>query len=88
MDAKKSYVLRSDNEIIQLIDIIHSENCMAILDAKRQRNAEVFAKVARKLDVDGKPMEICRAKFKILKDKYKCEWTLSSKSGENYNVFI
>ena len=52
---------------------------MAMLDNKRQRNGDIFQKVS--VEIEGKTMQECRTKFKLLKNKYKKERTAAAKSG-------
>ena len=73
----------SDDDTQKLINIIESLNVMAILDGKRQRNGDIFEKVAMELNLEGKNMKECRNKFKKLKLKYKEEQIKASKSGSN-----
>ena len=74
----------------KLISIIAEQNILTVLDGKRQRNADVYTKVAADLNKFAQErndniqftMAQVRAKFKALKQKYKLERTAQSKSGQ------
>ena len=80
--SKGGYVTWSYKEVTSLIATIDELECLHILDGKRQRNKDVFEKVAEKLACPGKDMIACRSKYKKLKEKYKEERSAASKSGE------
>ena len=77
------YCAWTDVEVEKLIAIVEELNVMSVLDSKRQRNGDIFSKVAEQLNSQGKTMVLCRNKFKKLKLKYKEERNLSSKSGKH-----
>ena len=74
----------SDGHISNLIKIVAELNCLSVLDGKRTRNAEVYDKVAEKLNElcsTTYSMDQVRAKFKKLKLRYKEERAAANKSG-------
>lgn len=88
MAASKQYKTWSSTEIISLIHNIQELDCLAILDGKRQRNKDVYTKVAENLNSPGKDMEACRAKYKKLKERYKEERAICSKSGKGMYLYV
>ena len=82
-----------DDVVFTMLEIIREMNCLKMIDGRRIKNSDVYAKIAGKLNnhygwegdntVNG--MQI-NTKWKALKTTYRNEHQQANKSGKNFFV--